>query len=514
VLDDDFLVGDDDAFHHQPQDPLLGLERWVGELCAEPRAERLHRPRQGRRPLRLGDLLGHHLLPLPYPLPRLAEALPTLLQLVQLHGPDLVGVDEALLLPREGGALLPEALQLPLGVGELRPVAGLLLAQVAHDEGGLAQQPGDVVPDDRLDVALAHAAQLAAALPQFRRAPSRAFVAPTRHTRVAAEPPPAVAAGEQAGEQVLAPRLAGRAFAVELQLARGQREDLRADERRPGDGDPLLGRAQAAARVLGRAPRAGAIAGGLGCVHASIIGVRARVEAAVEDLVDAGWGPGHLGVARRHAQGGQPAGEGVGGELLLDQPSEELPHDRRLRLVDDAPPVLAIAPGEIGVAVRAGTREEGPLPRRVELPPPAALLEGGALELGEEPMHLAHQPLLRAVVERPVDEDDRTPGALQLLDDDVLVGVVAGEPVGGEDEHAVQLAAPHGVAQALQPRPVEPRAAVTVVEVPVLRRDGEPVLGGVGGERRHLAGDRPLLLLLGRGNASIQCDVLHAAPSR
>ena len=116
MLDDDLLIGDGDALHDQPQDLLLGLERWVGELAAEPRAERFHRLRQGRRPLRLSDLLGHHLLALPELLPGLAEPLPALLQFGQLDGPDLVGVDQPLLLPGQGGPLPLKALQLALAI--------------------------------------------------------------------------------------------------------------------------------------------------------------------------------------------------------------------------------------------------------------------------------------------------------------------------------------------------------------------------------------------------------------
>jgi len=48
----------------------------------------------------------------------------------------------------------------------------------------------------------------------------------------------------------------------------------------------------------------------------------------------------------------------------------------------------------------------------MELAPATTLLEGGALEFGEEAMHLAHQPLLGAAVERPIDKDDRAPSAL------------------------------------------------------------------------------------------------------
>jgi len=287
VLDDDLVVGDEDPLHDQPQDLLLGLECRVTELGPEPLADGRDGICQRLRPLRLRHLAGQELLALVHLLPRLAQALPALLQLGEFDRPDLVGVEQALLLPFEGRALLPEPLELALRVGELGALAVLLLAQVAHDERGLAQQGRDMVPHDRLDVWLADAAQLAAPRRQLGRPPARAFVAPARLPGVAAQPPPAVAAIEQAGQEILPQHLARRPLAVQLELARGHREEGLADERRPGHRDPLLRRAQAPAGRFRRPPRPPTLAHRLRRVHASIIVVHAGVEAVGEDLVHA-----------------------------------------------------------------------------------------------------------------------------------------------------------------------------------------------------------------------------------
>src|SRR4051794_1370170 len=230
-----------------------------------------------------------------------------------------------------------------------------------------------MLPHDRLNIGLADAPQLAALLWRLGRAPAGAFIAPTRHAGVATPPSPAVAAVEQPGEQGLPPHLARGSLAVQLELARGHGEEFLADERRPRHSDPLLRRAQAPAGIFGRSSQPPTVMPGLRRVHASIIVARARVEPIAEDLVDTGGRPAHQPLARRDRQGGQPLREGVGRELLLDEPGEELPDDGRLGLVDDAPGRLAVAGREIGVAVRAGPGEEGPLPGRVEFAPATAL---------------------------------------------------------------------------------------------------------------------------------------------
>lgn len=141
MSDDDGVIGDVDPLDDEAQDLLLDREGRVGQLPAEPRTEGRDCFRQGLRPLRCGDLAGHDLLTLPELLPRLAEPLSALLQLVQLDGPDLVGVDQALLLPLERRALAPESLQFPLGVGELRPVTLVLAVYSIRPHSLALMQP-------------------------------------------------------------------------------------------------------------------------------------------------------------------------------------------------------------------------------------------------------------------------------------------------------------------------------------------------------------------------------------
>jgi hypothetical protein len=119
-------------------------------------------------------------------------------------------------------------------------------------------------------------------------------------------------------------------------------------------------------------------------------------------------------------------------------------------------------------------------------------------------MDLAHEPLLGRVPAGTVHEQDLAPGALELFDHDVLVGIVAGQSVGGQDQDLVELSTSGGIPELVQARPIQPSAAVAVVDEPILGDEVEHVLGRVRLQRGELALDRALLLLLSGGNPSIQ----------
>jgi hypothetical protein len=76
--------------------------------------------------------------------------------------------------------------------------------------------------------------------------------------------------------------------------------------------------------------------------------------------------------------------------------------------------------------------------------------------------------VMGVLAHRPLQEVDLAAMPLQLLQQHHLVHVVAGQPVGGGDEHAVQRRCRHRVAQPVQTRPLQARATVAVVAEDVL----------------------------------------------
>ncbi|HEX2141264.1 MAG TPA: hypothetical protein VHK28_03155 [Candidatus Limnocylindria bacterium] len=510
MLDDDLVVGHHDLLHHQPQDLLLHREGWLNQLRLEARAEGTDRLRQTRRLVRLNELLADRLRPLVEAVPRRAQPLAAHRQLVQLQHPGLIGVDEALVLSPQCRLLPLNTLQFLLGIAQGWAIPRLLLAQVGHDELWLAEQGPDMLPDHRLDIALADGPQVAAPLRRLAAAPPRAFVAPAGHPGVPAQAPPTGAADEQAGQEILVARLARRALAIELQLPLGHSEGLHVNDGRPGDTDPLGGGAQAAPRVFGRPPVP--LARFLRRILRPIIVVLAGVEAVGEDLVDSGGRPGHAPGAWRDALLGQAPSDGSHRQLVFDEPGEDLAHRRRLGLVDRAGAALAVA-GQIGVAVGTGPGEEAAGTGGVQLATAATLLEGGPLEFSEQAMHLAHQALFGAGGRGTGDEDDRAAGPFQFLNNDVLVGIVAGQPVGGQDEHLREFPAEGGVTQPVEAGAIEAGTAGAIVDVAMLGRDRQTMRGGVGVQGGELAGNGALLLLLGRRDTGIEGGGRHGATS-
>ena len=94
--------------------------------------------------------------------------------------------------------------------------------------------------------------------------------------------------------------------------------------------------------------------------------------------------------------------------------------------------------------------------------------------------------VVRVVAHRPVEELGGAAGLRPLLQQHHLVHVVAREAVGRGDEHAVDLAALDGIAQAVEPRARQHGAAVAVVAEHMGRIE-HPALGGV---RAHCAVSR------------------------
>src|SRR4029450_11985391 len=97
----------------------------------------------------------------------------------------------------------------------------------------------------------------------------------------------------------------------------------------------------------------------------------------------------------------------------------------------------------------------------------------------------------RVVAHRTVEELGGAAGPRPLLQEDHLVHVVAREPVGGGDQHPIDLAALDRVAQAVKTRARQRGTAVAIV-AEHMHRLARPALVGV---RGHVGG-QPLDLLL------------------
>jgi hypothetical protein len=98
--------------------------------------------------------------------------------------------------------------------------------------------------------------------------------------------------------------------------------------------------------------------------------------------------------------------------LLLYQPGEHLLDDDGLRFLDDKAARGALLSLHAAVAIGTFWGKEATSAYLVQLTTPTAFLEGRTLELSEEPLDFADQPVFGGSAERPVDKVDRTSRSL------------------------------------------------------------------------------------------------------
>ncbi len=84
--------------------------------------------------------------------------------------------------------------------------------------------------------------------------------------------------------------------------------------------------------------------------------------------------------------------------------------------------------------------------------------------------------------------------------------IVAGEPVRGSDQEAIQLAHRRPISQPLQSRPFETGAAVAIIPEDVLDRHAPPLLEGMGLQALQLLSEAVGLCLALGGDPGIDPD--------
>ncbi len=126
---------------------------------------------------------------------------------------------------------------------------------------------------------------------------------------------------------------------------------------------------------------------------------------------------------------------------------------------------------------------------------PVPLCDLRSLVFGHRPLDLHQQPCARIIQGRLFDEDHLHAEALQLLQDQHLIRVIAREAVWAEHQDGRERTGACSVPQGVQRRPVQPRPAEAIVEEACHIRQFIAVVCGIPLQDLHLRRDRPLLLL-------------------
>jgi hypothetical protein len=320
----------------------------------------------------------------------------------------------------------------------------------------------------------------------------------------------AVLAHHQARQQI--PRRDGRLSGVSpmrRQPLLHRLEQSRLDDRRDGDRDLVF-------------PRRRLLAGGpSGILGDTAAGTQPGVGRHGLDLVEAGF-PHVRRVAQHTRDGGsipnRPARAGEDAPFsqshthLIERtsfdtdPDKHLLHHLRLGEHDDIlGRTVALLLGEVAIAVRGAAQDADPArPRREEPAAAAPLADLGPLELGDDPLDLQEQPALGTLVEIAVEEDDLQALAAQLVDQDHLKRVVAGQPVGALDVEPVDAPGGGDIAQALQAGAQQGLSPIAIVEEAEFGRGTQAVAEEAPFQEVELTGDGVVLDLLFAGDSGVE----------
>src|SRR3954453_9559108 len=188
-------------------------------------------------------------------------------------------------------------------------------------------------------------------------------------------------------------------------------------------------------------------------------------------------------------------------QALVPDPGEDLADNPGCVLIDLIPggPSARLT-RDIAVAERrAGEDADGTALGPVALAAPTALEHLGPLVFGKHALELQQQAVLRRVSDRAIEEDDLCTGAGELLEQEDLMRVAAGEAVWGVDVDNIDRRQGHEVTQSLQGRSDQTGAAVAVVDEQHVLADLIAILPHSGFQLGKLAIDSVALsLLIGR----------------
>jgi hypothetical protein len=142
----------------------------------------------------------------------------------------------------------------------------------------------------------------------------------------------------------------------------------------------------------------------------------------------------------------------------------------------------------------------------------AALHDLGALVLGDYPLNLEQKVVLSRAADRAVEEHNHRAGAAELLDQKRLMGVAAGEPIWGVHVNALDTPSGDHIAQLLQCRTKQDRAAIAFVHVGVIRLELPAIGRNPLAQGRNLARNGVVARLALARHARIECNagISHA----
>src|SRR5262249_11777104 len=290
---------------------------------------------------------------------------------------------------------------------------------------------------------------------------------------VSEHPQLAATTDEQALEQIVVLFVITRsALFVPLQLLASQFPRFLINDRWDFNRDPFFSRASDAAGIVFARWSVARHISALGRnVLTLVVIVGAGVDRVAQQIDDRATAPALFATPRADAQFIEAFVDLISGELLIDQPAEDHPHDFRLGLVDDEFARAVLCAWDVGITVWRFAHPDLSLASAMKTSPATAFSNQCAFVLGKDAGHFLEHPLRGRRAEVVTGEDDLATGPFKLLDDDVLICELSGETIRREHEYGFHFSLRHGVAQTIYRAPSQTSAIVTVILIDVLRAD-------------------------------------------
>ena len=301
---------------------------------------------------------------------------------------------------------------------------------------------------------------------------------------------------------------------IARQAGLGRREGLLVDDGRYGDSDPRLrwGRPMTVPRP--HRPQGGVADAGGHRASALAVG-RARVHRRAENAPHRGDIPAWSPAWRRDVIVGETLGHTIeGGRCLgVGIPRKDLGDHRGFDGIE--PQTLGIT-GALGIHDRAvgGDAPGQPLPT-AQLGLPATshpVGDQGAFRLGHCPPDLEQKLIVRILTHGSVQELDLTAPLGEFIDEEHLMHIVAGQPIGGRDQDPFKDGQGGPIPQPIQARPIQLGPTITIVAVDVFLSQMPIRLGRhICAKSGQLLRNRLRLLLTGGRDTDIQ-GYFHGIP--
>src|SRR5262245_32886333 len=202
------------------------------------------------------------------------------------------------------------------------------------------------------------------------------------------------------------------------------------------------------------------------------------------------------------------------GELFIGDPVIDGAYDLGLVLVDHQVARGSLAFRDVTITIGRFTTEVMAGTDFLQAPPAKALLDQCPFVLGHCSLDLQEQLIIRIVREGVLQKDHFTADAAELFEQQDLVGILAGEPVGTPDGHQGKGPLVRRVAQPVERGTIQASSTPSLITVNVVRVYLMALLGDPGAKGTELTGDSLLPFLAPRGDAGIQGNVHRSPPFR